>query len=293
MLLRDVQKWLDTQSFWQGLAVESKRVYRVRWEQSLRHLGPNKSVNNIKYKEADKLFSDISEEVSKHAAVYACVTCRLIWNRMIRAGHAQSNPFQSMRLPVLPSRTILWQEDEVKVIRNRLIKMELSSLSLAIGMMYEFCQRPNDILGLKRENINRDTLEFIQSKTKTHMNIHIRPIWATQLQMVLRSHNHSHLIISELTGRPWNLRTANLYFGDAKRREGIRPELQLRDLRRTGLTEAADHEATDAELMSLSGHKQVNTLTIYRVRTVRQTQNVLDKRFRDRTKVGVESDFTL
>lgn len=289
MLIRDVQTWLDRQPFWFDLSTESRRSYRYRLEQATQILGATRSVSSIKNEDADALLSILSNTISKHTAVTVARVCNVIWNRMIRARIVLSNPFSKMKLPGLPHRTNLWTNSQVTSVRRCLVKLGYPSLSLAVGLMYEFCQRPGDILGLSRDNLysyhDEDgkvvhELRFIQQKTKQPMSIHIRTVMYGQINTVLKSHNYKWICASEDTGNKWNHRTANLLLFDAKRMARVPLENQLRDLRRTGLTEAANQGATDAELMSLGGHVTTQSLGIYRIHTAKQTQNALEKRFR-------------
>jgi hypothetical protein len=132
---------------------------------------------------------------------------------------------------------------------------------------------------MTREAYHGSTLEFDQIKTGVHMSLWLMPSWRQRISSVLRSHNHNSLVICELTNQPYNKNNYNVLAFDIKREARIPLELQLRDLRRTGLTEAANHDATDSELMSMGGHKRKESLRPYRLNTRQQAENGMRKRF--------------
>jgi integrase len=60
--------------------------------------------------------------------------------------------------------------------------------------------------------------------------------------------------------------------------------LRFGDLRRSGMTEAADAGATDDELRAQSGHKTRNIVAVYVRSTPKQAGNAIAKRVRHRTQ---------
>ena len=59
---------------------------------------------------------------------------------------------------------------------------------------------------------------------------------------------------------------------------GLSSRLQLRDIRRTVLTDLANHGATDTEIMAYSGHKSKESLMPYVCISTEQARNAANKR---------------
>ena len=59
---------------------------------------------------------------------------------------------------------------------------------------------------------------------------------------------------------------------------GLSSRLQLRDIRRTVLTDLANHGATDTEIMAYSGHKSRESLMPYVCISTEQARNAANKR---------------
>jgi len=65
----------------------------------------------------------------------------------------------------------------------------------------------------------------------------------------------TYIIVSEETKQPYaDRRTFSRIFSKFRKRAGIRDELRFNDLRRTAMTEMGDAGATNAEMVSYSGH---------------------------------------
>ena len=68
---------------------------------------------------------------------------------------------------------------------------------------------------------------------------------------------------------------------------GLPSRLQLRDIRRTVLTDLANHGATDTEIMAYSGHKSRESLMPYVCISTQQARNAAGKRqFNMKEKFG-------
>ena len=66
----------------------------------------------------------------------------------------------------------------------------------------------------------------------------------------------THIIVSEETGHPYPSKNAfGRIFRRYRRQAGVRDDLTFMDLRRTALTELGNMGATNAEIVSFSGHK--------------------------------------
>jgi len=86
------------------------------------------------------------------------------------------------------------------------------------------------------------------------------------------------LVCSTVTGKRWHRRN---FTGTARRiakAAGLPDDLQIRDLRRTGATEAASAGATPLELMAIGGWANQASIRPYLVQTVEQAANVQAKR---------------
>jgi hypothetical protein len=81
-----------------------------------------------------------------------------------------------------------------------------------------------------------------------------------------------------VTGKHWQRRNFTGTVRRIAKAAGLPDDLQIRDLRRTGATEAASAGATPLELMAVAGWANQASIRPYLVQTVEQAANVQAKR---------------
>jgi integrase len=81
-----------------------------------------------------------------------------------------------------------------------------------------------------------------------------------------------------VTGKRWQRRNFTGTVRRIAKAAGLPDDLQIRDLRRTGATEAASAGATPLELMAVGGWANQVSIRPYLVQTVEQAANVQKKR---------------
>jgi hypothetical protein len=86
------------------------------------------------------------------------------------------------------------------------------------------------------------------------------------------------LICPTVTGKLWQRRNFTGTVRRIARLAGLPDDLQIRDLRRTGATEAASAGATPPELMAVGGWANQASIRPYLVQTVEQAASVQAKR---------------
>ena len=78
--------------------------------------------------------------------------------------------------------------------------------------------------------------------------------------------------------KPYSEHGISVTFRQIMKAAGLPDRLQLRDIRRTVLTDLANHGATDTEIMAYSGHKSRESLMPYVRISTEQARNAANKR---------------
>jgi hypothetical protein len=278
MRMGDLLDWYQSLPGWRNLAPNSRRNYGIWLRTAIDIIGESRNVSSVNHLVADRLLLSISHQSSTHNAVSVCRMLSIVWNHLIRYQIVQNNPFNKMKLPSLQPRRHIWNPEQIYAFSMACTDLGYNSLGTMAEMCWVFCQRPIDMRLLRRTSFTGSTLNFTQQKTHITMSVYVPQDWRDRLWGILESHNNPYILINPDTGMHYTSRDYNKIAFDAKRKAHIPIELQLRDLRRTGLTEAANGGATDSELMSLGGHTKTSSLNIYRLKTAKQTENALNKR---------------
>jgi integrase len=260
------------------LKPNSVRQYRHLLHKAEPFLRLNWDVHRINAIIADSIFDDLSRVFSKHCAVSTCRILSHIWNLGLRYGHVSNNPFKSMELPALQSRTNLWTEEQVHDFITTCEASGYASLGLMAELCYLFAQRPGDMRKLRWNNIIGQTLEFRQEKTNSFISVFIPPSFMMRLDMVRdeRSNASDFICINPDTGNGYTERDYNTIAFDMKRKAHIPIELQLRDLRATAITESDEFESS--VVRRITGHKTERSYNIYRRPRSALTEKLMESR---------------
>lgn len=258
---------------WNKLSINSKKTYR----QMMNHAEKDyflimNRASQITEDFVDELYDKlkITKSVS-HATMFMKVM-RRIWSVCKRKKLVGNNPFREMGLETPKARIIVWTKDEVEAYIQKALDKKYYDLLLVAMLCYELGQRPGDMKKLveTKQGFNSDFTEvkFVQQKTKKCMYL---PIYTERLQRYLKAFLNHAITRNEhdfLALHHEILNTANLS-----------PKLQMRDLRRTALTEVMEADATDAEGQSISGHVNRQELNTYSPSTLKMAKNAMAKRF--------------
>jgi len=149
----------------------------------------------------------------------------------------------------------------------------------------ELVQRPGDMLSLKWG----DEWERTWLIRQTKRGAVVRVPETKRLRVALRSARRlaterakgdisELLVCPTVTGKRWHRRNFTATVRRIAKAAGLPDDLQIRDLRRTGATEAASAGATPAELMAVGGWTNQASIRPYLVQTLEQAASVQAKR---------------
>ena len=178
------------------------------------------------------------------------------------------NPWKFVE-PLTPKRRKLkWTNEQMKVLLDTAFaKFEWRCVGVMILLAYETSQRATDLRELKWDNIRFDTNEFVleeQSKRGAEVTIPLADNVMDVLDQQMQDFGHQNYVAPHpKTLQPYNLQLLSKTFQRIREAAGLPKELQMRDIRRTVISELADNGATQAEIMAWSGHMNPNSLKPY------------------------------
>jgi integrase len=278
MKLSNLFNWYKEQREWRKLSKNSKIMYDQMMKHALAKFPIMDRVDYITAKTADELYDELLKTGKTSTAVFFTKVMRRIWNVAKRHGKVKVNPFEKMGVATLPSRTTIWSPEVVHQFSTKALELNLPHISLLVEMCYNLGQRPSDVIAIKIRDYNKtqQTVKVYQSKTKktvfipiyepfiTKLNRYVDTVWSKRWGTFLPQFNYSQY------NRDYRLVRDKL---------GLPKTLQLRDLRRTAITEIMEHGATDAEGQAVSGHTNRNELNTYAPSTLTMARNAMEKRF--------------
>ena len=207
---------------------------------------------------------------NNHLSVY-----RLVFNYAIRCGYTKYNPFEKIKKKTTKHRKVMWDRQDVMAFLNTAFgKWEWRNVGIIFYMIYEWGQRVSDILNLKWSNIDFDsrTVTIRQSKKDAIVKL---PISEGLLKMLIQQKKDfflSEFVAPQMVRRhgkftPYSISTVNSYVTAIMLKAKIDGSLQLRDLRRTAITETIENGGDLLTVMQMSGHQSAASVTPYFVHT--------------------------
>jgi hypothetical protein len=195
------------------------------------------------------------------------------------------NPFRDMGLTKPDARSEQWTMGQVEAFVDEADKLGWSSIGTAAWIIYGFNQRVTTALTVTWPSWDGQSLLVKQSKRGRWVWVPALPEVRTRLNKLKESRGDSVTIVNyEATGRPFDEDQFSKKAAIVREAAGIPDHLQLRDLRRTGITETRAGGATDHELQATSGN-DLESLQIYSVPSNAEAASAIRKRQRHRTKL--------
>ncbi len=256
--------------------------------------GPSR-LTAIKPEQCEKFYDILRDQSSVHRAARIIKDLRYLFNRAIKQRTLIHNPAHGFTVKQPPPRRITWTEDQVVRVIDLAWKEGFRGISVAVAIMYDTSLRPGDVRALTVGQIADDRVTLTVKKTDTEAML---PLWEETVDRIRRYISDwgvtpmpSAVLIRTRFGRIYS---ENHFLEEARklmRKAGIPDGYQLRDLRRTAMTERADAGGTVAEMASSGQHSirhGYKTADTYIVPSFNRAKAAQDKRrkHKARSKVG-------
>jgi hypothetical protein len=220
-----------------------------------------------------------------------------------------------LRFPTPPARSEILTLDQTIIFCRKAHEMGVGSLALATMIQHETTLRQKDVIGewvpdidakggiqyrnkrwmngITWANIDRDMiLRRTPGKTARHginveHDLKLLPLVMSEIAQVPPEKRVGPVIISEATGEPYKNRTFTQTWRRVADAAGLPRNVQNRDARAGGITEAYDAGATTNDAMKLAGHTDPRTSAKYNRRSLKQASRAASLRERARKKKDV------
>lgn len=262
------------------LAAVTKAQYKVAIEawRNVRVAGlamQHHKLSNLETPMIQRMYDEEIRRTSTYLANYNMTVYRIVLNYAIRCGYTRHNPFEKVKKKTTKKRKLMWERADVLAFLNTSFsRWQWRNVGLIFYMIYEWGQRVSDILKLKWENIDFDsnTVTITQSKRGATVKLPISQGLATMLKQQSKDFVLSPYVAPQMVRRqgkfvPYSIGTVNSYVTDIMNEAKLDRALQLRDLRRTAITETIENGGDLLTVMQMSGHQHAASVTPYFVHT--------------------------
>jgi len=245
----------------------------------------------------DLPYDELTSRQAKHAyeewvkrgitfANHVCTVSSLIYRYAIDMEYAQINPFANVRRKTPIQRKVVWTEDDVvKFLDTAYADFATRSIGLIVQMAYEWCQRLGDMRLLTWDDLDLDDgkLYLEQSKRRAEVTL---PISEDLTQMLIAQKDDfgfQTYVAPRPTPvggeyHPYSIERLSKAGRQVMRDAGLSDELRLMDLRRTGTTQMVEAGVSMAQIMSVTGHSNPQSVKPYMKNTFTSANSALTAR---------------
>lgn len=207
-----------------------------------------------------------------------------VWNVLIKYDMIDKNPWCFVERSKPAPRNTVWRtEDFTTFLKTAFAVPKWRNIGLLVRINVELGQRIEDIRLSEWDNY--DLTEKLYSREvilKTNERIAGIPLSDALVKMLEEQKEvydfQQWVVPNPLTLEPYSEHNISRTFRKIMVVAGLPSRLQLRDIRRTVLTDLANHGATDTEIMAYSGHKSRESLMPYVCISTTQARNAANKR---------------
>jgi integrase len=213
-------------------------------------------------------------------------TIRILYNYAVRMEHCNLNPFSIVRRRSSTPRKVLWgREDIRKLLDVAYGDFNTRNIGLIAHMAYAWCQRVGDMRLLTWDAIDFDEARVHIEQSKRRAEVFL-PIDDDLLDMLRQQHDDFGFQ-QYVAPRPQPIGGSYIPYSQYKLplharklmdEAGLSNELRLSDLRRTGTTEMVEAGVGMAQIMSVTGHANPQSVKPYMKNTYESANTALTAR---------------
>ena len=244
-------------------------------------------LDQLKVATCQKVYWKLLESAKGKGIRFANYTLQILtraWNVLIRYDLLEKNPWSFVERSKEPARNTVWNNEDFIVLLNTAFKRKgWRNVGLLVRINVELGQRIEDIRMATWKNFKLNKKLYVREVIqKTGERIPGIPISDNLIEMLKEQYEifgfQEWVVPSPVTLEPYTEESIRKIFARIRKAAGLPSVLQLRDIRRTVLTDLANCGATDTEIMSYSGHKSRESLNPYIRITTEQARNAAAKR---------------
>ena len=251
-------------------------------------LGNNK-LKDVRYKHMTIAYDDWLDNSGIRAANYIATCVSIVLNYSIKYEAIPHNPMALVKKVKTKPRKVMWQPEQVKLFLDTAYSdFKWRSIGLIFHMAYELAQRVGDMRNLTWKSIDFDNKRMNLEQSKRGAEVHL-PISESLLKMLVqqkedfdfqdyvaprtspKNNSYSHYTLNEISK----------LINEVKDEANLPKELQVRDLRRTAITEMVEAGVDLVSIMQVSGHQSVASVQPYLVNTYSGASSALERRFKN------------
>ena len=198
-------------------------------------------------------------------------TSRILFNHGLNMETVLVNPFLAVKKRTVKPRKVVWGREQVQMFLDAAYSdFSTRNVGLIAQMAYEWCQRLGDMRMLTWDSLHFDKARVHIEQSKRRAEVFL-PISDDLMEMLVQQEEEFGFqpYVAPMTTpiggvyQPYTLHRLPKVARRIMRCANLPEELRLSDLRRTGTTEMVDAGVGMAQIMSVTGHANPQSVKPY------------------------------
>lgn len=210
-----------------------------------------------------------------------------LYNFAIQLGYIDVNPFSKVSKRSHKPRKVVWTREHIKLFLDTAYsEFKWRSVGLIVQMAYEWCQRLGDMANLTWDNYDAQerVLYLEQSKRRARVELPTTDALHEMLMQQKEDVDFQKYVAPQcrdkrIIARPYDKFLLSQVARRIMNKAGLPKELQIMDMRRTGIVEMVDAGVSFAQIQSISGHANPQSMKPYMKNTLTSARNAARLRF--------------
>ncbi len=245
----------------------------------------------------DVPYGELTSKQAKHAyeewvkrgitfANHVCTVSSLVYRYAMEMEYTTINPFANIKRKAPKQRKVVWTEQDIqKFLSFCYSDFAYRNIGLIVHMAYEWCQRLGDMRLLTWDVLDLDEQKLFleQSKRRAEVTLPISDDLTAMLVQQKDDFGFQQYVVPRPRPaggvyHPYSIDRLSKAGRQAMRLAGLPEELRLMDLRRTGTTEMVEAGVGMAQIMSVTGHSNPQSVKPYMKNTFASANYALTTR---------------
>ena len=288
--LSEIVKFYLHSSNFRNLSAKSQKDYETHLDVILKtnvegRLLGNYTVRSIKARHTNLAYEKWLVS-GVRTANYRKAVLSTAWKYSMRLDVMDNDPVRLIKSKSTKPRKVKWTRDQVvSFLDTAYGNFKWRSIGLIVHMAYEWAQRVGDMRTLTWDNINFDAqrVDLTQSKRGADVHLPIPDDLLSMLRQQSQDFGFQDYVAPKTTPVagayvPYPIDHIDGAINEVKEAAGLPKKLTAMDLRRTAITEMVEAGVPLPQIMSVTGHQNVQSLNPYNKHKYDTAKAALDMR---------------
>ena len=276
---------------YRSLSDAAKRDYRYCLNTLLNTVVRNRSISKMYVQSMNTPLAQVAYNIWAERGVsfanHTHAVANKLYNFGIQLGYTDINPFTKVSKRPAKPRKVVWTREHINLFLDTAYsRFKWRSVGLIVQMAYEWCQRLGDMANLTWDMYDTETRVLYLEQSKRRAKVEL-PTTDALHEMLMQQkadvdfqpYVAPRCLERRIVSKPYDKQALSYIAREIIKAAGLPNELQIMDMRRTGIMEMVDAGVSFAQIQSVSGHANPQSMKPYMKNTLTSARKAATLRF--------------